>query len=136
MEARKFYEAREVAEQCVAMERKILGAQMGSGHRPMISMTAPDLCLANRDFPQAEKLFREKAEYWPKMVPRPDNIDVTRYQFHLAAAQREQGRLGDAADTLRKACKTAESDFGPQHPRLRRAKKKLSDTEALIASAD
>jgi tetratricopeptide (TPR) repeat protein len=133
LEARKFDEAREVAEQCVAMERKILGAQTGAGNAPAISMTMPDLCLANRDFPQAEKLFREKAEYWSKMVPRPDNIDVTRYQFHLAAAQREQGHLDDAAKTLRKACETAERDFGPQHPRVQRARKKLSETEALIA---
>jgi tetratricopeptide (TPR) repeat protein len=136
LEARKFDQAREAAEKCVAMERTILGARMGAGNVSAISMTMPDLCLASRDFPQAEKLFREKADHWSRMVPRPDNIDVTRYQFHLATAQQEQGHLGDAVETLRKACETAERDFGPQHPRVQRARKKLTEITELMADAE
>jgi hypothetical protein len=109
---------------------------MGAGNVSAISMTMPDLCLASRDFPQAEKLFREKADHWSRMVPRPDNIDVTRYQFHLATAQQEQGHLGDAVETLRKACETAERDFGPQHPRVQRARKKLTEITELMADAE
>lgn len=85
-------------------------------------MTMPD--------PQAEKLFREKADCWSKRFPRPDNIDVNRYQFHLAAAQRAQGHFTGAWATLEKACDTAAIDFGPDHPRAARARRKLEEARA------
>jgi len=62
-------------------------------------------------------------------------VDVTRYQFHLAAAQREQGRMAEAVATLRKACLTAERDYGVQHPRAARALAKLSDALAAVGEA-
>lgn len=120
--------ARPVAERCVLAERKIL-AQHTS---PSISMTEPDLALAHKDFARAETLFREKADYWGKQVPSPDNIDVTRYYFHLARAQEEQNRLLDAQATLERACDVARLDYGADHPRVAKAQRKLDRVKALI----
>ena len=117
-----------VAERCVIAERKILAQSAGSS----ISMTEPDLALARRDFERAETLFREKADYWGNKVPLPDNIDVTRYFFHLARAQEEQNRLTEARATLEKACSVARLDYGAEHPRVAKAQRKLDRVTALI----
>jgi tetratricopeptide (TPR) repeat protein len=130
-------EAQAVITRCVDAEHKIVHKQLQArGVNPatqnIISMSMPDLCLANGEFARAEKLFREKVDHWTKMVTKPDNIDVLRYQFHLSRAQQEQGRLSEAAATLRDASTRAEQEFGPQHPRAVRARKKL---EAVLQSS-
>jgi tetratricopeptide (TPR) repeat protein len=91
-----------------------------------------DALLEGRQFDEAREVFREKAEYWSRTVARPHNIDVTRYQFHLAAAQMELGKLAEAVETLRQACDTAERDFGPGHPRTELARQKLADAAAQL----
>ncbi len=122
--------ARPVAERCVQAERKILA----QAKTPSISMTEPDLALARKDFERAETLFREKAEYWGNRVPLPDNIDVTRYFFHLARAQEEQNRLADAKATLEKACDVARLDYGEDHPRVAKAVRKLERVKSLVSA--
>jgi tetratricopeptide (TPR) repeat protein len=139
-------EARSVIERCMELERKVIyeGMQQrsaGPATEQIISMSMPDHCLAVGDYPRAEKLFQEKVDHWMRMVTRCDNIDVTRYQFHLATAQRQQGRVSEAVQTLRQACDTAERDFGTRHPRVGVALTKLAATlrdageaeEAVIA---
>jgi len=130
LEKRDMTQALDVIEQCVEYEQKIL-AKTDGPTRPMISMIQPDLALAKRDYVTAERLFREKVEYWSKLENRSENIDLTRYQFHLAAAQQEMGRFQAAEETLRKACELATRDFGPQHPRTARARRKLSQISNL-----
>jgi tetratricopeptide (TPR) repeat protein len=130
-------EAQAVITRCVDAEHKVVHKQLqAQGLNPatqqVISMSMPDLCLANGEFARAEKLFQEKVDHWTKMVTKPDNIDVLRYQYHLSHAQREQGRLAEAAATLRDASTRAEQEFGMQHPRTLRARKKLE--EALKSS--
>jgi tetratricopeptide (TPR) repeat protein len=121
--------ARSVAERCVLAERKILA----QSPTPSISMTEPDLALAQKDFERAETLFREKADYWGNKVPLPDNIDVTRYFFHLARAQEEQNRFTDALATLERACDVARLDFGNEHPRVAKAERKLQRVRDLTS---
>ena len=132
-------EAKAVIERCAALERKVIhqGIQekgKDPGQSAVISMSMPDLCLASGDYARAEKLFQEKVDYWSRLVTRPDNIDVTRYQFHLARAQRKQGRLLESVATLRQACETAERDYGSHHPRTARALRKLAVT--LLAAGE
>ena len=134
IEKQEFEAAHDTAVRCVEYERNILSKTAKPG-QSLITMSAPDLALASRDFPQAEKLFREKANYWSKMYPRPDNIDTTRYQFHQAEAQQAQGNFADACATLEKACETAAIDYGPDHPRVARAKRKLEQARALLVKA-
>ena len=129
-------EAQAVITRCVDAEHKVVHKQMQAkgldpARHQVISMSMPDLCLANGEFARAEKLFKEKVDHWTKMVTKPDNIDVLRYQYHLSRAQKEQGRLAEAAATLRDASTRAEQEFGVQHPRAVRARKKL---EALKSS--
>lgn len=131
LEQQRFAEARSVIEQCVRYEHEVATAALeregkDPGATPVVAMTAPDLSLANRDFAQAERLFREKVEFWSKMSARPDSIDVTRYLFHLATAIQAQGRKEEAIETLRQACQRAELDFGAAHPRTCRARAKLA----------
>jgi len=130
-------EAQAVITRCVDAEHKVVHKQLqAQGLNPatqnVISMSMPDLCLANGEFARAEKLFQEKVDHWSKMVTKPDNIDVLRYQYHLSRAQREQGRLAEATATLRDASTRAEQEFGPQHPRAVRARRKL---EAALKSS-
>jgi hypothetical protein len=99
-------------------------------------MSMPDLSLANREWAQAEKLFREKVDYWTRFVTPSDNVDVCRYQFHLAATQVEQGRPADAVQTLRQACEQVKKDFGAEHPRMNRALRKLAAALSLTGDAD
>jgi len=134
LEKRDMTQALDVIEQCVEYEQKIL-AKADGPTRPMISMIQPDLALAKRDYPTAERLFREKVEYWSKLENRSENIDLTRYQFHLAAAQQEMGRYQAAEETLRMACELATRDFGPQHPRTARARRKLSEVTQMTGAA-
>src|SRR5207253_1089170 len=75
---------------------------------------------------QGREALSREGRVLVKMVTGPDNIDVSRYQFHLAAAQREQGRHEDAIVTLRRACETVQRDFGADHPRMARALEKLA----------
>jgi len=129
-------EAQAVITRCVDAEHKVVHKQMqAKGLDPsthqVISMSMPDLCLANGEFARAEKLFKEKVDHWTKMVTKPDNIDVLRYQYHLSRAQKEQGRLAEAAATLRDASTRAEQEFGVQHPRALRARKKLEEALKL-----
>jgi tetratricopeptide (TPR) repeat protein len=136
---RRFDEAKIVIERAVELERKVTVAGLQKdgkdpGTLTIVSMSMPDLALAAGDWANAEKLFREKVEHWSKMVTGPDNIDVSRYQFHLAAAQSEQGRHADAVGTLRRACETVQRDFGADHPRMARALEKLA--RALSAAGD
>ncbi|HME08903.1 MAG TPA: tetratricopeptide repeat protein [Bryobacteraceae bacterium] len=134
IEKREMQEALEVVEQCVEYEQRIL-AKADAKSRPMISMIRPDLALASRDYATAERLFREKVDYWSRMENRSENIDLTRYQFHLAAAQQELGRYEAAEETLRQACELALRDYGPQHPRTARARRKLSQVSQLAEAA-
>jgi tetratricopeptide (TPR) repeat protein len=127
--------ARDAAVRCVEFERKILNKTAKPGETYQ-TMTAPDLSLANQEYARAEELFQKKVDFWSNQYPRPDNIDVNRYQFHLAEAQRAQGRLADACKTLEKACDTAEIDFGPTHPRVARAKRKLEEARRLLAVSE
>lgn len=133
LEKRDTAKALDVIQQCVDYERKIL-ARGSATTRPMISMIQPDLALANQDYATAERLFREKVDYWSKLENRSESIDLTRYQFHLAAAQQEQGRYEAAEETLRQACELATRDFGPQHPRTARARRKLAQMENVIGA--
>jgi len=138
IEANRVGEAQTVITRCVDVEYKITYKQMqAKGLDPrtgtIISMSQPDLCLVNGEFARAEKLFQEKVDHWTKMVTKPDNIDVLRYQFHLSRAQTAQGRVAEAAETLRAASTRAEQEYGPLHPRTLRARKKLE--EALRAAA-
>jgi tetratricopeptide (TPR) repeat protein len=147
LDQRLFDEARSVIDRAVELERKVTVAGLqregtDPGTVTITSMSMPDLSLAAGDWPQAEKLFQEKADYWSKMVTGPDNIDVSRYQFHLATAQREQGRHAEAIATLRRACDTVQRDFGADHPRRARALEKLAsalsdagETEEAAATA-
>jgi hypothetical protein len=126
-----------VVTRCVDAEHKVVVKQMqAQGINPteknVISMSMPDLCLANGEFARAEKLFQEKVDYWTRMVTKPDNIDVLRYQFHLARAQQEQGKRVEATATLRAASTRAEQEFGRDHPRALRARKKLKQAESTI----
>jgi tetratricopeptide (TPR) repeat protein len=127
-------EARGVIEQCVEFEQKIL-EKADASVRPMISMIQPDLALANQDYVTAERLFREKVEYWSRAENRSDNVDVTRYQFHLAAAQQQLGRMEAAEETLRRAHELAKREFGSQHPRTARALQKLSEVTRMAEAA-
>jgi tetratricopeptide (TPR) repeat protein len=134
-----FDEAKSLIERAVELERKVMLAGLQKqgkdpGAVSIVSMSMPDLALATRDWAKAEKLFHEKVEYWSKMVAGPDNIDVSRYQFHLAAAQREQGRHADAIATLRRACETVQRDFGADHPRMARALEKLASALSVAGS--
>jgi tetratricopeptide (TPR) repeat protein len=134
LEKRERERALEVIEQCVDYEQRIL-ARTDSTTRPMISMIQPDLAMATGDYVTAERLFREKVEYWSQMGNRAESIDLTRYQFHLASAQRELGHYDEALQTLRKACEGAKRDLGAQHPRTLRAGRKLVEAEKLTAEA-
>ncbi len=140
LEQERFDDAREVVQQCMEFERKILTESLAKQGKSLSevtikSMSAPDLALANRDFVQAEQLFQEKVAHWTGMAAKPDNIDVTRYQFHLATAQRELGRVAESLETLRRACQTAESDFGSNHPRVSRARRRLEQAEQAAQGA-
>ena len=137
LEANRTGEAQTVITRCVDAEHKVVFKQMQArGVDPaqgnVISMSMPDLCLANGDFARAEKLFQEKVDHWTRMVTKPDNIDVLRYQFHLARAQQEQGKRIEAAATLRAASTRAEQEFGRDHPRALRARKKLEQAESTL----
>jgi tetratricopeptide (TPR) repeat protein len=134
LEKRERSRALDVIEQCVEYEQKIL-AKTNATTGSMISMIQPDLAMANGDYVTAERLFREKVEYWSQSANRSQSIDLTRYQFHLAAAQQEMGRYEASAETLRNACQLAQRDLGPQHPRTARALRKLSEVERLMAIA-
>jgi tetratricopeptide (TPR) repeat protein len=125
LEEKDYERALPVAERCVEYERNILYSTPNAGVTAQISMTEPDVALASKDFIRAEKLFQEKADYWSRMATKADNIDVTRYQFHLASAQEAQGKLQEACATLERACERAKRDFGPEHPRAKRAQAKL-----------
>src|SRR5436190_12249808 len=88
LEQRRHDEAKAVINRCIELERAVIhrGLQKQGkdpGSVTMISMSMPDLCLATGEYARAEKLFQEKVDHWSKMVTRADNIDVTRYQFHL-----------------------------------------------------
>jgi tetratricopeptide (TPR) repeat protein len=140
LEQQRFDDAREIVHQCMEFERKLLTEALAKEGKSLSecivkSMSAPDLALANRDFVQAEQLFQEKVNHWNGMAAKPDNIDVTRYQFHLATAQRELGRIGESLETLRRACQTAERDFGLHHPRVARARQRLERAEQSAAGA-
>ena len=140
LEQERFDDAREVVMQCVDHERKLLTDSLAKEGKTLSecsikSMSAPDLALANRDFMQAEQLFQEKVAHWNGMAAKPDNVDVTRYQFHLATAQRELGRIAESLETLRRACQTAERDFGPRHPRVSLARRRLEMAEQAAQSA-
>lgn len=140
LEENRTGEAQAVITRCVDAERKVVVKQMQAqgidpATRTVISMSMPDLCLANGEFARAEKLFQEKVDHWTRMVTKPDNIDVLRYQYHLARAQQEQGKRAEAAATLRAAATRAEQEFGREHPRAVRARKKLEQVEATIEPA-
>jgi tetratricopeptide (TPR) repeat protein len=140
LEANRTGEAQAVITRCVDAEHKVVFKQMqAQGLDPaqgnVISMSMPDLCLANGEFVRAEKLFQEKVDHWTRMVTKPDNIDVLRYQYHLARAQQEQGKRAEAAATLRAASTRAEQEFGIGHPRALRARKKLEQAESRLEAA-
>lgn len=129
---RRFDEAKSYIERAMQLEEKLVRQSMVSQGQdptaiPTISMSKPDHSLATRDWRTAEALFREKVEHWTRLVTRPDNIDVSRYQFHLATAQQQLGRHEDAIVTLRRACDTVKHDFGADHARMARALEKLAD---------
>ena len=134
LEKRDRDRALEVIEQCVEYEQKIL-SKANSNRGRMISMIQPDLAMANGDYVTAERLFREKVEYWSQSANLSESIDLTRYQFHLAAAQRELGQHEAAAETLKNAYQLAKRDLGPQHPRTMRACRKLLEAQELTATA-
>jgi len=141
LEQDRFDEAREVIERCAGFESRVIAGAVEKGQTEggeVISMCDPDLALASRDFERAEELFQEKVDQWSVAAARPPEIDLTRYQFHLASAQRALGRYGAAARTLSLAVETAELDFGPDHPRTQRARQKLAEamqrTPALPAA--
>lgn len=138
LEENRTGEAQAVITRCVDAEHKVVVKQMQAqgidpATRTVISMSMPDMCLANGEFARAEKLFQEKVDHWTKMVTKPDNIDVLRYQYHLARAQQEQGKRAEAAATLRAAATRAEQEFGRDHPRAVRARKKLEQLESTQA---
>lgn len=131
IEQARWDEAKEVINRCVALERSLVHDSLlkegkDPGQVQTISMSMPDLALASQEYERAEKLFQEKVDYWEKMVTRPDNIDVTRYQFHLARAQQALGKSAEAVATLRAACATAEREFGPAHPRTAKARERVA----------
>ncbi|MEP7363098.1 MAG: hypothetical protein ABI972_07575 [Acidobacteriota bacterium] len=140
LELERFDDARDIVLQCIEYERRILTESLAKQGKTLSevtikSMSAPDLALANRDFVQAEQLFKEKVAHWTGMAAKPDNIDVTRYQFHLATAQRELGQIAESLETLRRACQTAECDFGSGHPRVSRARQRLERAEQAAQGA-
>jgi tetratricopeptide (TPR) repeat protein len=140
LEENRTGEAQAVITRCVDAEHKVIVKQMqAQGKDPatgtVISMSMPDLCLANGEFERAEKLFQEKVDHWTRMVTKPDNIDVLRYQYHLARAQQEQGKRAEAVATLRAASTRAEQEFGREHPRAVRARKKLELAESTLQAA-
>lgn len=128
LEQERYEEAREVIERCAGFESRVIAGVVEKGgiNGEVISMCDPDLALANRDYSRAEELFQEKVDHWSAAPARPAEINLTRYQFHLASAQQALGRHAAAAYTLSQAVEMAELDFGPDHPRAARARQKLA----------
>lgn len=130
----KYEDARAVIEKGIEFERRLLKDTLEpkiQQNSTVIAMAIPDLALARRDFASAERLYREKVEFLGQMEAPPGESELTRHQFHLAAAQRELGRVQDALLTLQAAVESAERDFGAEHPRTEQARRRLADTYLL-----
>lgn len=130
----RYDDARAVIEKGIEYERRLLMntmPQAGQDNSGIIAMAIPDLALARRDFASAERLYREKIEFFDPAGTPAHESDLTRFQFHLATAQRELGRMQDALHTLQSAVEAAERDFGPEHPRAEHARRRLAETYLL-----
>lgn len=126
LEANRRDEAALALERCSALEKQHFAAQPGAdAELSVISMTEPDRNLLAGDFLTAERLFDEKVRYFDSPEGAVPEIDVLRYRLHLAAAQVAQGKREDAKATLGAACKALELQFGAEHPRAQRVRRKL-----------
>jgi len=131
---RRYDDARAVIEKGIEFERRMLADTLQPAETEestVIAMAIPDLALARRDFANAERLYREKVEFYEESDPSLSDADLTRYQFHLATAQRELGRVQDALLTLHAAVESAERDFGTEHPRTENARRRLAEVYQL-----
>lgn len=130
----RYDDARAVIEKGIEYERRLLMDTLPKDDQEnssVIAMAIPDLALARRDFASAERLYREKVEFFDPASTPAHESDLTRFQFHLATAQRELGRMQDALHTLHSAVEAAERDFGPEHPRAEHARRRLAETYLL-----
>jgi tetratricopeptide (TPR) repeat protein len=131
---RRYDDARAVIEKGIEFERRLLADTLQpeeTEQSTVIAMAIPDLALARRDFANAERLYREKVEFYEQSGPSLSDADLTRYQFNLATAQRELGRVQDALLTLHAAVESAERDFGSEHPRTEHARRRLAEVYQL-----
>lgn len=130
----RYEDAQEVIEKGIEFERRMLAHTLQPQEQEnstVIAMAIPDLALARRDFASAERLYREKVEFYGQSEASLSDSDLTRYQFHLATAQRELGRVQDALLTLHAAVESAERDYGAEHPRAEHARRRLAETYQL-----
>ena len=126
----RYEDAREVIEKGIEFERRLLMDTIKPEEQEnstVIAMAIPDLALARRDFASAERLYREKVEFYGQPDSSISDSDITRYQFHLATAQQELGRVQDALITLHAAVESAERDYGSEHPRTENARRRLAE---------
>jgi len=130
----RYEDARAVIEKGIEFERRLLVDTLQpeeQANSSVIAMAIPDLALARRDFANAERLYREKVEFHSQSEPAVADSDMTRYQFNLATAQRELGRVQDALLTLHAAVESAERDYGPEHPRAEHARRRLAEIHQI-----
>jgi len=130
----RYEDARAVIEKGIEFERRLLADTLQPEEQEnstVIAMAIPDLALARKDFASAERLYREKVEFYGQSDPSMSDSDLTRYQFHLATAQRELGRVQDALLTLHAAVESAERDYGPEHPRAENARRRLAEVHLI-----
>ncbi|MEP7365910.1 MAG: hypothetical protein ABI972_21860 [Acidobacteriota bacterium] len=126
----RYEDARAVIEKGIEFERRLLLNTLQPQEQEnstVIAMAIPDLALARKDFASAERLYREKVEFYEPSDASLSDSDLTRYQFHLATAQRELGRVQDALLTLHAAVESAERDYGTEHPRTENARRRLAE---------
>ncbi len=130
LEEEKREDAATVIDRCVEIEKEFFASRPGGKNEPpAISMTAPDQSLVRGDFATAEKLFGEKVRAFESSEPASFGIDVMRYQWHLAAAQKGQGNVEKAIATLASACAAAEERLGSQHPRVAKIRRKIESLQ-------
>jgi hypothetical protein len=130
LEEEKREDAATVIEHCAEIETEFFASRQAGENKPApISMTAPDRSLVQADFATAEKLFDQKVRFLESPAGNSSGLDVLRYRLHLAEAQQAQGNVDKARATLTSACAAAEKQFGAEHPRVARVRRKIESLQ-------
>jgi tetratricopeptide (TPR) repeat protein len=136
-----FPKALEYFERCEEQETKVIhkiAAEKGQdlSKSSTISMSLPDVRFAQRRFADAEKLLKEKVDYYSRFVMREDNIDLGRFAYRYAQCLWETGKKAEALAAMQDAAGLYGKDWSPDHARVLKCKREITRMQQEIQAAE